>query len=240
MDNAVRSAASKRGFTLVELLVATAVLTFISLLIYGAFSGLQRSKDGVTRINDRYHEGRGALQRIAFDLQAAYLSAHVPLDRSQAVVQTGFVAESGSPADKLSFNAFVNRRLDENVRQSDQAEISYSGAAVKGQSGVIDLLRRLDPSPDLEPEEGGRVEVLATDIDLLDLQYLDPLTGLWQERWDTTQALTGQPNRLPLQVKVTLVLNGGSRAGSDSARDKITLKTKIMPQIREALSFALR
>ena len=45
--------------------------------------------------------------------------------------------------------------------------------------------------PDDEPAKGGRVEVLCTDIELFELEYLDPQTGSWVETWDTTQAAGG-------------------------------------------------
>jgi len=76
---------NRRGFTLVELLVAIAVLAMVSMLIYGAFAGMRRSKEGVERINDRYREGRLAMARIARELQSAYLSAHVPINEQLTV-----------------------------------------------------------------------------------------------------------------------------------------------------------
>ena len=52
------------GFTLLEVLVAIAVLALLSMLLYGAFSGMKRSKEGVERINDRQREGRMAMARM--------------------------------------------------------------------------------------------------------------------------------------------------------------------------------
>ena len=97
----------------------------------------------------------------------------------------------------------------------------------------------MSTSLDLEPRKGGRVDVLATDIDLFDLQYLDPLTGSWVDTWDTTQSLTGQPARLPVQVRIVLVLNGGSREGSSRGQQSIRLVTKVAPPIQNGLSFAV-
>ena len=64
----------------------------------------------------------------------------------------------------------------------------------------MDLVRREQAPTDFEPKNGGVVNVLAEDVELFDIRYLDPLTGQWLETWDTTQ-LTGQLNRLPLEVK---------------------------------------
>jgi hypothetical protein len=78
---------------------------------------------------------------------------------------------------------------------------------------------------------------LATDIDLFDLQYLDAQTGQWQETWDTSQT-TGQPDRLPLQVRVILVLNGGSRAAADRGRGTLRFVTKVGLNMLQPLTFA--
>ena len=226
-----------RGFTLVEVLIAIAVLAAISVLIYSAFSGLKRSKEGIERVGDRYREGRIAMAQLSRDLQSAYLSLHAPIDQSIIVTKTAFVGARGSPADRLDFNSFSYRRLDRDAHESDQAEISYFGSVDPKQRSVTDLARRVSPRPDLYPERGGRVDVIATDIDLFDVTYLDPLSGQWTESWDTNQA-TGQLNRLPLQVRIVLVLNGGRRSGADRGKQPIRLETKIPIHMQRPLTFA--
>jgi general secretion pathway protein J len=226
-----------RGFTLIEVLISIAILAAITSLLFGAFSALKRSKDGLSRVQDRQREGRLAMARITRELQSAYLSAHIPLNQALLVQKTIFKSERGSPADRLDFTAFANRRLDRDSHVSDQCELSYFGSPNPDGSGTTDLVRRVDTELDLEPTKGGKVEVLATDIDLFDLQYLDATTGQWQENWDTTQT-TGQPDRLPLQVRVILVLNGGARSGSDRGRGTIRLVTKVGLNMLQPLTFA--
>jgi general secretion pathway protein J len=62
---------NRRGFTLFELLIAIGILAMISILIYGAFSSMQRSKQGLERLQDRYREGRLAMQRVSRELQSS-------------------------------------------------------------------------------------------------------------------------------------------------------------------------
>jgi general secretion pathway protein J len=199
---------------------------------------MRRSREGVDRISSRYREGRLAMARISRELQSAYLSVHEPIDESLKVVATSFVGEPGSPAARLDFNSFSHRRLRADARESDQVEISYFGSEDPDEGGVVDLARRVAP-PDLEPRRGGKVEVLATDIDLFDLKYLDPLTGQWREEWDST-SVVGEKGRMPAQVKITLVLNGAARSRSDSSRGKIRLVSKIPILIQDSLNFALK
>lgn len=235
----MRPRASARGFTLLELLVAIAVLAMVSTLIYGAFAGMKNSREGLIRVGDRYHEGRVAMQRIVRDLQSAYLSLQLPIDQSIAVQTTAFVGSRGTPADRVDFNAFSYQRLDRDAHESDQAEISYFGSQNPDQPEILDLARRVDPHLDLEPAKGGKVELLATNIDLFDLEYLDPMTGQWVETWDSTSAI-GQLNRLPLQVRIVLVLNEGRRRSGDRGREPLRFVTKVSLPIQQPLSFATR
>jgi len=229
--------ALRRGFTLLELLVAISILAMVSALIYSAFAGMQRSKQGLERIQERYREGRIALHRITRELQSAYLSAHVPNDPTLIVQSTAFIGKRGTPADRVDFNAFANLRKDRDAHESDQAEISYFGSPNPDGSGRIDLVRRISTRLDMKPDRGGRVEVLATDIDLFDVEYLDPTTDRFVDTWDSTSA-TAQLGRLPLQVRITLVLNGGRRSQHGGGQNRIRLVSTVDLPIRNPLNFA--
>lgn len=225
---------ARRGLTLLEVMVALGILAMVSVLIYGAFDGMARGKKGLIRVGDRYHEGRNAIARITRELSSAFLSQHQPFTPHLSVRETIFSAQKGSPADRLDFTSFSHRRVTKDAHESDQNEISYFGSPDPEVSGKIDLARREATIIDLEPERGGRVNVLAEDIDLFDLRYLDPMSGLWVDTWDTRQAITGQPNRLPLQVKVNLVLKDGMGGKT------IPFVTKIPIAMQAPLSFAVR
>jgi general secretion pathway protein J len=233
------SVRARRGFTLIELVVAITVLAFVTMLLYGAFSGMKASRDGLARVQDRYREGRIAMARIARDLQSAYISQHVPISPALVVEKTAFVGKGGIPGHRVDFNAFSNVQRDRNAHVSDQIEVSYFASDNPDQPGTYDLVRRTSEYPDNEPGKGGRVEVLATDIDLFELEYLDPTTSLWTETWDTTQA-TGQANRMPLQVRVRLVLKQGRRTTSDRERGTLKFETTVSIPIQQPLSFAIQ
>ncbi|MET0592645.1 MAG: type II secretion system protein GspJ [Polyangiaceae bacterium] len=221
-----------RGLTLIEVMVAVAILAMVSVLIYGAFDGLGRGKKNLGRVNDRYHQGRAALSRISRELSSAFLSAHQPLTEQQFRRLTIFKGTSSSPADRIDFTSFSHQRLERDAHESDQNELSYFPSPDPKVSGKLDLARREQPIIDLEPKKGGQVEVLAEDIDHFDVRYLDAQSGLWTESWDSSQA-TGQPNRLPFQIKVTLALKGGLE------NKPIVFTTKVAMPMQAALNFAV-
>lgn len=222
---------ASRAITLLEVIVSITILAMVSVLIYGAFDGMSKAKTGIGRINQRYREGRLAIRRISAEVSSAFLSAHQPLNQALAVRTTVFIGTNGTPADRLDFNSFSHRRITRDTHESDQNELSYFGSQDPEVSGKTDLARRESALLDMEPTRGGQVLVLAEDIDLFDLHYLDAVSGMWQERWDSTQAMD-QLARLPLQVKVVLVLRNGP------AGKNVPLVARIPIAIQTPLTFA--
>jgi general secretion pathway protein J len=217
--------------TLLEVVVAVAVMAMISLLLYGAFDALSRGKRGEAARADRSRQGREAMSRITREMTSAYLSLHNPLQPSLFTRRTVFVGEhTGSEGDRVDFASFSHRRLTQDVPESDQAEIGYFVSRDPSVTGKVDLVRREQTPLDMEPRQGGVTNVLAEDIESFELKYLDPLTGQWIDTWDSTNQ-TGQLNRLPLQVKVTLVLKGIK----DGA--PLRFQTKFTVPMRDPLTF---
>ena len=195
----------QRGMTLLEIMVSIAILAMMSLLIYGAFDSLSRGRKGEAIRVDRARQGRDAMDRITHEMQAAFLSMHNPANLSLVTRQTAFVATNSSTFDRIDFSTFAHRRVTREAKESDQAEVAYFVVKDPDHDEKMDLVRREQAPADYEPKKGGVVNVLAEDVELFDVRYLDPLSSQWVESWDSTQ-LTGQLNRLPLEVKVTLVL----------------------------------
>ncbi|XYH98063.1 type II secretion system protein GspJ [Sorangium sp. So ce1128] len=219
------------GLTLLEVLVSVAILALIGTLIYGAFDGMSRSRAGISRISDRYHQGRAAIARISRELQEAFLSRHQPADKNIVVRLTAFAGQDSSPADRVDFTAFAHRRLLRNAHESDQCEIGYFGSR-DPERDRLDLVRREAKTIDTEPARGGVVNVLAEDIESFNIQYLDPITGEWVDSWDSTQP-AAQLDRLPSQVWVTLVLNGGPGG------EPIKFETKVPIPMQVPIAFGV-
>jgi len=220
----------RRGFTLIEVMVAIGIVAMLGVLIYGAFHGMSRSKRNIANVSDRYQQGRAAVDRMAREMGAAFISMHgaenARLNSSLNTRQTAFIGVSS----RVDFTAFANQPLRRDGRESDQAEIGYF-TSNDPETGNLDLVRRLDKFIDDEPGRGGVVQVLAENIVSVEILYLDPLTNEWQESWDTTSP-TGQLNRLPAQVWIILVMGGGP------GDRPITFQTKAPVAIPLSLNFA--
>ncbi len=228
----MKRSAAARGMTLIEVMVAIAVLAMIAVLIHGVVDSLSRGKIAEAMRADRAHQGREAMQRIVRDLSSAYLSTHVPAIPALITERTAFVGRSSMPFDRIDFTAFAHRRTDRDSHESDQAEVGYFAVKDPDVPDKMDLVRREQTPIDFEPLKGGIVDVVAEDIDEFDVRYLDPMTSQWTETWDSMQ-VTGQPNRLPLAVRIRLVLKGVGE-GSPYA-----YTTKVFLPIQQPLTFGI-
>ena len=221
-----------RGMTLLEILVSLGVMVMISLLIYGAFDSISRGRRGEALRADRARQGRDAVERIARELQGAFVSMHNPINVALVTRTTGFVAQNGAQYDRVDFTSFAHRRILKEAKESDQAAVGYFVVKDPDVDGKMDLVRREQAPIDFDPKRGGVVNVLAEDVESFDLKYLDPLTGQWVESWDSTQ-LAQQLNRLPIEIRVELKL----KSVKNTPEFKFTTKA-ILP-ITQPLRFGI-
>jgi general secretion pathway protein J len=221
--------ARARGLTLLEVLVAIGILSLVATLVYGAFDGMSKSRQGIERVADRYHQGRSAVSRMARELQSAFISLHVPLDPNFQTRKTAFIGSHRSPADRIDFTSFSHQRIAAGVHESDQNELSYFGSS-DPRSTATDLVRREAKYIDIDPQHGGVVQVMAENIKSFSLTYLDGVTGDWKPEWDSTQLTEAM--RLPSQVRIELVLYGANG-------EPIPFVTKAPIMMQAPLSFGL-
>jgi general secretion pathway protein J len=233
MRRASASLAGARGMTMIEVMVAVAVLAMVAVLIHGVMDSLSRGRKGEGMRAERAHEGREAMQRMVRDLSGAFISMHVPVIPALQTERTGFVARSSSPYDRLDFTAFAHLRTERDTHESDQAEVGYFVVADPDAPEKMDLVRREQTPIDYEPLKGGVVNVVAEDVEKFDVRFLDPMTSMWVDTWDSMQ-VTGQPNRLPLEVEITLVLKG---VGENTPPYSYT--TKVFIPIQSPLTFGI-
>jgi general secretion pathway protein J len=208
------------------------VLAGISVLIHGVMTSLSNGKKGEAIRAERVHQAREAMQRIVRDLSCSFLSMHINAIPALQTEKTALVGRASTPFDRIDFTAFAHLRTDRDAHESDQAEVGYFVVRDPDADDKMDLVRREQTPIDFDPLKGGIINVVAENVQEFHLRYLDPMTSQWVTTWDTTQ-LTGQPNRLPLEVEVTLVL----KAVGDGPPYSYT--SKVFLPIQQPLSFGI-
>lgn len=192
------------GFTIMEVMVAITILAMVSTLIWTAFAQTNRAKKVVETTNDRYHQIRIAMRRICADMSQAYLSRN--MNPQLITRESVFIGQNDDP-DSLDMMTYSHRRRYKNARESEQCEVGYSVEEDPENPDQLNLVRREARRVDDEPEKGGTKLVLVEDVLAFDLEYYDAAMDEWQEEWDTTQ-VTGEANRLPVQVRIRIVIRG--------------------------------
>lgn len=195
---------SRHGMTLIEVMVAMGMLAVVATLVYGGFAQTARAKRTLEAQLDRYHELRSAMERMVRELSMAYVSTHVNITPALQGMRTTFIGKDSGFGDRIDFTSVSHTRVYRDAKESDQNEISYFVTDAPDGDGKV-LARRMQPRPDDKPNEGGRVEVLLTDVLEFDLEYLDSTNWEWVKDWDAVSG-TGQMNRLPTQVKIKLTI----------------------------------
>lgn len=217
---------SRRGLTLMEIALAISILAVMSALTWG---GIARSFDAyetVTGIDQRYHQVRVAMNRMARELSMAYLTNQRRHRGRERIWRDIFRAERSSTFYEIHFRSFAHDILRADAKESDQCEIAYFGAPDPEVKGQMNLMRREDPRPDREPEEGGREYVLAENIKEFKLRFWDDRQRDWREEWDTEGA--DHAGRLPSVVEITMVTE-------DEYGEELTFVTKTRINLTQEL-----
>ena len=135
------------------------------------------------------------MSRMVREISMAYLSTH--RNALEPKVNVQFRGE----ADKLDFVSLGHVVRRANSKQSDQQEITYL-LDVDDRTGKQALMRRYQPNPDLEFDEGGKTQTLCPNVTELIFSFWDKVTEDWKEQWDTEESAT--LNRLPMRVRIEM------------------------------------
>jgi general secretion pathway protein J len=203
----------KQGFTLLEIILAVAILSLVGTMIYGGFSQTALNKARVEEDVDRSRIVNMTLERMVRELSMAFVSTHVNPSLDLRVMQTAFVGKDNGKDDRIDFTSFSHRRLYRNAHESDQNEISYFVTEDPDEPGVSVLARREQNRIDSDPRRGGKSQILIEGVEEFNLEYFDPLLSDWVQTWNT-QDILAQPNRLPTQVRIRLAVKDPRHRGA--------------------------
>jgi len=222
----------RRGFTLLEIILAVSVLALVGTMIYGGFSQTALNKARIEEDVEQSRVVHMALERMVRELSMAFVSTHVNPSPDLRVVETAFIGKDNGRDDRIDFTSFSHRRLYRDARESDQNEISYFVTEHPDDPDVQVLARREQNRIDDDPRRGGKSQILVENVEEFNLEYFDPLLSDCVQTWDTEDVLA-QPNRLPTQVRILLAVTDPRRRGKVQ-----TFGTRVMIPLTYALNHA--
>lgn len=190
---------SKNGFTLLEVLIALALLVILSGALYGAYFSLMRGRDVAVEKMDERRELSATLDQLRRELSASFYSAQNKM--------THFVVEDrdffGKPASSLDFTFIAPPRSD-SIPASDQAQVIYRG--VEKEKKLVLARQEKDlfvtteplPYPQMREVDGFLVECSADGTK-------------WVRTWNTDPTVNG---KLPKYIRVTLSMKEGEKTSN--------------------------
>ena len=193
------------GFTLLEVMIAVAVLGLIGGLTWKSFDAASDLKSRIERAEERDQTVRGAMNRIAREVSMAFLSEHYDRKRFRER-PTRFAIKDGRREADLTFTSFGNERLAIDAKESDQALFEYKLGPDPEVSGRRDLFRRVKPILDEDPYRGGQTGVLAEDVVAFSVEAWDARDRAWRPEWDTNSPQQNGQILLPTRVKISLTV----------------------------------
>jgi type II secretion system protein J len=220
---------TQRGLTLIEVMIASAIMVVMMGLAWRTISNTSDTKRTFEKYEQRNHELRMAMSRVVADFEAAYLSRNE--DMSQSHPRTMFVAKSGSRLPEIRFSTLGHRVLWADANESEQTVIQYMQRNTPGMSGGVDWIRREQRRPSNDPPEdlSSDYDVLLTNVQSVKLEFFNWKNVEWQDTWDTTQS-DGQKGLLPTRVRITVTVK-------DPGDHDYKLTTQARILLQEPLNF---
>jgi type II secretory pathway pseudopilin PulG len=218
------------GFTLLEVLLAFAILSFITTIIWGTFSQTNIIKKRTEAVQDRSHAARVALMRLSRELEMAFLS-----DSENPAVQerrTMFISETQRDVDELRFSWFGRQRLRTDIPESDTSVIMYYAQTDPDDPSVTNLMRRETRRLEaVDPRTiPGESYVLCPGVARLKFSFFDYKKKEWREDWSTMGADGLQ--YLPTHVRIALTIydeKGREQTYTSSSRIMMTERVAYRP-----------
>jgi len=204
--------ANHGGFTLLEVLLAMAILAVIMTVVYASFSTAGRNIEQAETVRDETDIARTLIARLSIDIANAF-----PKDSASfPSVPTRFYgkkeeAEGGTGAgsekirhDSIALTTLTNWRKHDS-REMELWEVGYFfREKPDGQGYVLFRREKRELSKDVPFLEGG-VEYEITDrVESLQLTYSDQGSTWTDNGWDSQSM-----GRLPKMVEIALALDTG-------------------------------
>lgn len=188
--------ATRRGFTLVELVVAAVVAALVAGSAVGAVSQMLRLKAKSQARQQAFERADIAAGRMALDL--SNIVRHHNLQFARVSIMDGGVGDTAMDSLLLLTRSSRAVRNEEEGAEGGEYEVHYRVGPSGGADLVPVLWRRSDPAFDAFQDAGGIAAPVARGVRTLSLQAYDG--NEWFEKWDSDT--DGYPHAVRVLVTV--------------------------------------
>ena len=213
------SLSAGHGFTLLEVVIALAIMAVVFSSLYGAYSSTLETTEQVENEREVEQAARLALAQMADDLKSVFYEQP---EESEDEAETSPYRFVGAPADDLEdavtvveFSTTATLGFDVTFPNLQINRVSYVLIGQTENEGSRSLIRQESSFSGLGGQRKENTLELADGVEELTLSYVDE-QGQEETEWDTDALQT--KNRLPRLIKIELKISVGSPKRSRSFR----------------------
>jgi general secretion pathway protein J len=206
------TAADELGFTLLEILIAIAILALVVSSLYGAYSGTLKTIEMVEHVRDVEQAGRLALAQIADDFRSFFRQASDDDSEGSPSSSESSVPESEEEAASVvEFTTAAHLDFDPVFPDLRINRVRYVLEKQTENEKYFRLIRHERLFTDVGGESEEKAMELVDGVESLTLTYLDE-DGQMTSEWDTDGEQTGDlcPRLIKIDLKVGTA--GGERS----------------------------
>lgn len=200
----------KRGFTLLEILIALTIFTVIGISTVKHIQQIQNTKDTAFKELDRYNAVRAAFSVMRYDISQAF---HIRYDElgeetKQLVLANQPVAHTifDGRKNEIVFTSLSHRVFYAGLRESEQTEISYFLQKLGGANPRSSLMKRESEIIDNDLYAGGGVFKMMDHVSSLTFKYWDEKATKWIDDWNSDGG--EHQDKFPAAVKIIITVPG--------------------------------
>jgi len=220
------------AFTLIELVISSALMTLILVSGYACLSSALSSQKMILARGEVAQTARVTLAMISADLRSATVLSKefefLGMDRTLGEIE----------ADNLDFGS--RNYTPRGPGEGDFCEVSYF-VAPEPESGKLSLWRRRDPTLDDQPLAGGSREEIARGVRGLRFEYYDGWE--WFDEWGDPEGkgkaensflLQSNLSGLPEAVRITLWLESNEKGSAARESDESSMVFQTVARLNLA------
>jgi type II secretion system protein J len=198
------------AFTLLEIMVAIALLAMIVIAIYASWNSILKGSRVAL-------DAAASAQRTRITMRALHDSLLCAVMFSASPTNYAFEAEGDSDFSMLSFVARLPKSFPRGGKFGDLTMRRLEFTVESGHDSSRQLVLRQRPLiMDFDKDEMQFPLVLAKDVTKFLIEYVDPQTGDWVTEWTAT-------NQLPKEIRITVGLGHLDQFSKESQEAMVSI-----------------